>query len=188
MSLNTDGSLAWLYHSRKIQGTSSYDESMLRLHPYLLQSSFCRGPTYPPWLISKKKMKMEHENKQVELKLEKNVKLSIRAELCYSNLNNVSHLFKFTICNLLFYMPNLDDDTPDPILEDYLQFNELRIYPNNFTLPRLMPEGFILETKQYAKLRDAFLNNDSVRIQIRFNYTFQRIPLPKTGFPKDPHF
>ena len=48
MSLDIDGSLAWLYHCRKIQLTSSQDESMLRLHPYLLQSSFCRRPTYPP--------------------------------------------------------------------------------------------------------------------------------------------
>ena len=67
----------------------------------------------------------------------KKVKLRIRAEICYSNLNNVSLFLKFTNCNLLFYMPNLDDDTLDPILEDYLHFDEqLRIYPNNFTLPR----------------------------------------------------
>ena len=60
----------------------------------------------------------------------KKVKLPIRAETCYSNLNNVSPFFKFTNCNLLFYMPNLDNDTPDPITEDYLQFDEqLRIYP-----------------------------------------------------------
>ena len=34
-------------------------------------------------------------------------------------------------------MPNLEDDTLDPILEEYLHFDEqLRIYPNNFTFPR----------------------------------------------------
>ena len=49
-------------------------------------------------------------------------------------------MFTFTNCNLLFYIPNLDDDTLDPILEDYLHFDEqLRIYPNNFTLPRAWP-------------------------------------------------
>ena len=44
------------------------------------------------------------------------------------------------------------------------------------------------QAKQLAILRVAFLNNDSVIIQIRFNYPFQQLPLPKTRFPKAPHF
>ena len=52
------------------------------------------------------------------------VNLPIRAEICYPNLNKASQLLKFTNRNLLFYLPNLDDDTPEPILEDDLQTDE----------------------------------------------------------------
>ena len=135
--------------------------------------------------------------------------------------------FTFTNCNLLFYIPNLDDDTLDPILEDYLHFDEqLRIYPNNFTLPRtwpfdrqleisiidqkdknnkwstyfpnysdknnqddthagtytlpeLMREDFIPHTKLLVNFREAFLNNDSVILQIKFNDAPFEIPSAK---------
>ena len=50
--------------------------------------------------------------------------MPISAEICYSNLNNVSLLFKFINWDLLFYPPNLDDDTPEPVFEDDLQTDE----------------------------------------------------------------
>ena len=66
-------------------------------------------------------------------------------------------------------MPNLDDDNPDPILEDYLQIDEqLRIYPNNFTLPRLMRESFNSPDRTTCKLQRFFskqwLNHNTDKI------------------------
>ena len=66
-------------------------------------------------------MKMEDEKgktKRVELRNLKQKEESI------AHLNNASQLFKFTNKNPLFYLPNLDDDIPEPILEDDLQTNE----------------------------------------------------------------